>query len=231
MGSPRYMSPEQVTGDPVDHRSDLYSLGIIFFEMLTGKPPFGGKTARAVLTQHLSDRVPKLEKICPGLQIDSQLESLLQKLVAKDPNQRPSTPYDVLDVLEGSSTLVVPLPPPRGSGLAKTVAMVAMGVLAFGLSWTLDPGWSERASAWVAAAAKGSSESPSDESPSGGAPPSTTQSGADSSAGLHGWSKPRASVVPVRLRCQLCGVTFADGEVSGNTHHDLPLERFIPTSR
>ncbi len=206
LGSPKYMSPEQVTGDPVDHRSDLYSLGIIFFEMLTGKPPFAAKTARAMLTQHLSARVPSLEKACPGIQIASQLENLLQRLVAKDPNQRPSTPYDVLDVLEGSSTIVVPLPPPRGSGLAKTVALVAMGVLAFGLSWILDPSWSEHlgwASKWVGAAGASSSAGDS---------PSTTGSGADSTA-------------PVRLRCQLCGVTFADGELSGNTHHDLPLER------
>ena len=206
LGSPKYMSPEQVTGDPVDHRSDLYSLGIIFFEMLTGKPPFAAKTARAMLTQHLSARVPSLEKACPGIQIASQLENLLQRLVAKDPNNRPPTSYDVLDVLDGASTLVLPVSRRRGGSFIKTVALVAMGVLAFGLSWILDPSWSEHlgwASKWVEAAG---------ESSSAGDSPSTTGSGADPTA-------------PVRLRCQLCGVTFADGELSGNTHHDLPLER------
>ena len=79
VGSPRYMSPEQVAGDQVDHRSDLYSLGVIFFEMLTGTPPFRAKTAQAVLSQHLSARVPRLEEACPGIQIAPQLEKASQK--------------------------------------------------------------------------------------------------------------------------------------------------------
>ena len=78
---------------------------------------------------------------------------------------------------------------------------------AFGLSWTLDPSWSERfgwASEWVGAG---------------------TTDGSDSRGLRPSSPKPLRPVAPVRLRCQLCGETFADGELSGNTHHDLPLER------
>src|SRR6185295_15379615 len=56
MGTPTYMSPEQVSGDSlIDHRSDIYSLGVMAYQMLTGKPPFGGNTAHAVLAGHVTD--------------------------------------------------------------------------------------------------------------------------------------------------------------------------------
>ncbi len=61
MGTPLYMSPEQGRGDPVDHRSDIYSLGCTFFHLLSGAPPFDGDTAMAVIVHHITGEVPALE--------------------------------------------------------------------------------------------------------------------------------------------------------------------------
>ena len=56
VGSPRYMSPEQAAGDPLDQRSDLYSMGVVAFEMLTGEAPFEAKTIQRMIVCHLTDR-------------------------------------------------------------------------------------------------------------------------------------------------------------------------------
>ena len=55
MGTPLYMSPEQARGQPMDHRSDLYSLGVTYYHMLTGHPPFRAETALALAMKHVSD--------------------------------------------------------------------------------------------------------------------------------------------------------------------------------
>ena len=60
VGTPAYMSPEQVNGDAVDGRADLYSLGVLFYELLTGAPPFRGDTPIAVLMAHLTQTPPPL---------------------------------------------------------------------------------------------------------------------------------------------------------------------------
>lgn len=81
-GSPYYVSPEQANGDLVDQRSDLYSLGVIFYEMITGERPFKGTTVIAILTSHQEDPIPRLpEKV-------AQFQSLVDGLLAKNPAQR-----------------------------------------------------------------------------------------------------------------------------------------------
>lgn len=82
VGTPHYMSPEQARGRKVDGRSDLYSLGVVLFEMLTGKLPFEAEDSVAVAIAHVQDPVPRL----PGQLVHYQ--SLLDKLLAKDPDQR-----------------------------------------------------------------------------------------------------------------------------------------------
>lgn len=81
-GSPYYISPEQAEGALVDQRSDIYSLGILFYEMLTGQRPFKGASVIAIIQSHRNDPIPVLPEPL------SRLQRLLDGLLAKDPNDR-----------------------------------------------------------------------------------------------------------------------------------------------
>jgi tRNA A-37 threonylcarbamoyl transferase component Bud32 len=94
MGTPLYMSPEQVEGKEVDPRSDLYSLGVTAYHMLAGRPPFDGETALAVAVQHLKQEPERLEKLRPDL--PPGLCSLVHRLLAKSPGDRYQRAVDVL---------------------------------------------------------------------------------------------------------------------------------------
>ena len=82
LGTPHYMSPEQGQGKPVDLRNDIYSLGIIFYEMLTGEKPFHGDTPANVVYQHINAPIPKLPASL------KRYQQLVESLLAKDPGQR-----------------------------------------------------------------------------------------------------------------------------------------------
>lgn len=93
-GTPSYMSPEQAAGKPADHRCDLYSLGIVLYEMLSGGVPFRGDAIVVVLTKHIHEPPPALpDSVDPGL------ANLIRHLLAKDPAQRPATAQAFLDEL------------------------------------------------------------------------------------------------------------------------------------
>jgi eukaryotic-like serine/threonine-protein kinase len=94
MGTPLYMSPEQVSGQPVDHRSDLYSLGVTFYHLLSGVPPFRGETALSVAVQHLREKAPLLQEARPDL--PAGLCDLIHQLMAKTPDERPASAALVL---------------------------------------------------------------------------------------------------------------------------------------
>ncbi len=88
-GSPFYMSPEQCTGHAVDHRSDIYSLGCVMFECLTGKPPFQGDSALGTMLLHQSAVAPKVRNESPqAKRISAELENVIAKMLSKDPNNR-----------------------------------------------------------------------------------------------------------------------------------------------
>lgn len=87
-GTPAYMSPEQVTGDEVDHRADLYSLGVMMYEMATGSIPFNGTTVPKVMTQHLNEQPKPPSERAPQALIPPALESVILKLLAKKPADR-----------------------------------------------------------------------------------------------------------------------------------------------
>jgi len=87
-GSPLYMSPEQCTSASLDVRSDVYSLGCVMYEMLTGQPPFRGKTVLETIQMQISQYPPPLSQVNPRIKMVGRLDSVLFKAIAKDPAQR-----------------------------------------------------------------------------------------------------------------------------------------------
>ena len=98
MGSPHCMSPEQVRGGTVDERSDVYSLGIVLYQMLLGRPPFTGEVM-AVLTQHLQVPPPPVHRQDDSPEIPASLSDLVMQMLAKDPAERPADMLAVRDRL------------------------------------------------------------------------------------------------------------------------------------
>lgn len=87
-GSPLYMSPEQCAGTAIDNRSDLYSLGCLFYEALTGAPPFIGETAIATMMKHQQEQPLSLKEASMGIGFPIGLEKVIASLLQKDPSQR-----------------------------------------------------------------------------------------------------------------------------------------------
>jgi serine/threonine-protein kinase len=94
MGTPLYMSPEQVEGKPLDPRSDIYSLGVTCYHMLTGSPPFRGETALNVAVQHLKTQPERLETLRPEL--PKPVCRIVHKMLAKDPAHRYANARELL---------------------------------------------------------------------------------------------------------------------------------------
>lgn len=94
LGTPLYMSPEQIEGRPLDTRSDIYSLGITAYHLLVGHPPFEGKTSLSVAVAHLKDEPTPLKEVRPEL--PDELCRIVHKMIAKDPNRRYITPHQLL---------------------------------------------------------------------------------------------------------------------------------------
>ncbi|MBC7997380.1 MAG: serine/threonine protein kinase, partial [Leptolyngbya sp.] len=115
-GSPLYMSPEQCSGSNVDHRSDVYSLGCVLFETLTGTPPFIGETALSTMMKHQSAPIPTLKEASLGGEFPKDLERMMQAMLAKNPNERYQnlgvTAHDLSSIInsEGQAKLVKSIP-------------------------------------------------------------------------------------------------------------------------
>jgi len=88
VGTPYFMSPEQIRGDDVDARSDLYSLGALMYKVLTGEPPFAAKTAVGVLTKHLTAELELPSARLAEGTIDTRVDEIILQAMAKDPGQR-----------------------------------------------------------------------------------------------------------------------------------------------
>lgn len=97
IGTPAYMSPEQVRGELVSPASDVYSLGIMAFEMVTGRVPFTANTAVEVCTKHLTEPLPDIAPLAPGL--PKSLAHLIERMLEKDPIRRPKNGKEVVDSL------------------------------------------------------------------------------------------------------------------------------------
>jgi len=115
MGSPQYLSPEQVRGEDLDGRSDIFSLGVVLYEMLSGKRPFDGDTITTLVYQILHVEPPPVSELRA---VPPRLEELLRRMLAKDPNDRIATAGEVareLALIEGELTEET-LSAPAGSG-------------------------------------------------------------------------------------------------------------------
>jgi len=115
-GTPEYMSPEQARGKDLDHRSDIYSLGIVLYEMLTGRVPFdadgSGTSDYEIRRGHIELPVPRLSKFLPG--IPQALELIVFKALEKDPDHRFQTASQFLDtIIQFESTGVVEVSQPK----------------------------------------------------------------------------------------------------------------------
>jgi serine/threonine protein kinase len=100
MGSPKYMAPEQVRGDKVDARTDVYSLGIMLYEMLTGKVPFDRPNSLNILMAQVNDDAPPIRVMNPDAEVSAAMEELVAHCLAKDPDQRCASMDEVLVTLK-----------------------------------------------------------------------------------------------------------------------------------
>lgn len=115
VGTPAYMSPEQAAGEQVDNRTDIYALGVILYEMLAGKPPFGDDGSISVLLKHLNEPVPPLTQF-EHIR-NPQLDHVIFCALAKDPNDRYQSAselaQDLARALNNEPTQAATLPPPQ----------------------------------------------------------------------------------------------------------------------
>lgn len=97
VGTYRYMAPEQALGEPLDARADLYALGVILYELMTGQPPYDGSTPAELWQRILDHEPPALQSLNPG--VDDQIAYITQRLLRKDPDDRFRTAEEILDLL------------------------------------------------------------------------------------------------------------------------------------
>lgn len=111
LGSPAYMSPEQCSGGHVDNRSDIYSLGCLMFETLTGKPPFVSESSLKIIMHHRSTAPPTLASFMTQFEVPKALDDIFKKVFAKQPDQRYQTVDELkVDLLALEETMPDQLP-------------------------------------------------------------------------------------------------------------------------
>ena len=150
MGTPAYMSPEQVQGQPIDGRSDIFSLGVILYEMSTGQRPFRQGKSLATLFNEIMQHTPEEPFIASPL-IPHKLSDIIMKALSKDPDARFQSGREMADALHKSlaeeQPLVIPIPSesPATKKYAKPVivivalAIIAVGVFLFSQDRKLPP--------------------------------------------------------------------------------------------
>jgi serine/threonine protein kinase len=115
MGTPRYMSPEQCRGTAIDGRADIYSMGVVLYEMLAGQPPFDGDTAIAVALKHVNEPPPPLRELNPN--VPEEVAAVIHRALEKSPSQRFRTAQEFSQALLKAAGLT-----PAQPGLPAAVA-------------------------------------------------------------------------------------------------------------
>jgi serine/threonine-protein kinase len=124
LGTPAYMAPEQATASPnTDHRADIYALGVMAYEMLTGSTPFCGRSAQQVLAAHVIEEPEAVERRRPA--VPPMLATLVKECLAKRPADRPQTAAAVMHVLDAIAT-------PSGGTAATTAVRMPVPLLPVG---------------------------------------------------------------------------------------------------
>lgn len=134
MGTATYFSPEQAQGLPIDARSDLYSLGVVLYEMVTGRPPFTGDTPLAISYKHVQDQPPRPSAVSPGVPVG--LEAIILMLLSKQPADR----YDNAEALRADLDRFLAGQPTLAEGqLAAVAAAAAVPAAATTVQPVVDP--------------------------------------------------------------------------------------------
>lgn len=112
VGTPGYMCPEQVRGENMDHRGDLYSVGVILYELLSGRTPYAGRCSMDVLLAHATEQPPCFSEMDMQPLVSPAIESVVLKCLAKDPNERPANTRELAVNYEAAlfDNIAVPLP-------------------------------------------------------------------------------------------------------------------------
>ena len=135
VGTPAYISPEQAAGDPnVDHRADNYSLGCMAYELLTGQPPFAGRSPQRTLAAHLTETARPIEDVRPD--VPPALAALVMRCLEKEPSARPQSAAEIGALLDGvpsGASVATSLTGPGATTRALlwyVVALAAVGIVA-----------------------------------------------------------------------------------------------------
>lgn len=105
-GTRSYMSPEQIRNQSLDARADIYSLGCVMFELVTGKPPFTGESPNDLLNKHISASIPS--PLVTNDNVTPEYAALVKQMMAKRPDQRPASMWDVLKLIRGTKIFKKP---------------------------------------------------------------------------------------------------------------------------
>lgn len=128
VGSPRYMSPEQVQGHPIDGRADIFSLGAVLFEMLTGRPPFGGDDLHGILFRIVNEPAPRVARLRPD--VPAAVDAILARCLAKQPRDRYATAHELVHDLGAllQDLRTFPAAPLANPPLPRSLKLLAFGI-------------------------------------------------------------------------------------------------------